>query len=274
MDNLYIIRKFEQHDYVLSPDKADKLNRFYELLIEWNERVNLTAITEYEEVVLKHFIDSALLLFMSDTETEYLTDDEQTLYDSIVDSRGVFDSTQPFPLCRLQAYIESDDVKILDVGSGAGFPGIVLGILIPGWDITLLDSLNKRVEFLDTVISELSLTNIHTIHGRAEELARDESHRLSYDIVLSRAVAELPVLLELCTPFVSDDGLFISYKGPKYEEEMKSSEHAFSQLHVRPQFVLGYDVRESKRYLVGFDHEDAFPDKYPRRAGMPAKRPL
>ena len=274
MDNLYIIRKFEQHDYVLSPDKADKLNRFYELLIEWNERVNLTAITEYEEVVLKHFIDSALLLFMSDAETEYLTDDEQTLYDSIVDSRGVFDSTQPFPLCRLQTYIESDDVKILDVGSGAGFPGIVLGILMPGWDITLLDSLNKRVEFLDTVISELSLTNIHTIHGRAEELARDESHRLSYDIVLSRAVAELPVLLELCTPFVSDDGLFISYKGPKYEEELESSEHAFSELHVRPRFVMVFDERELKRYLIGFDHEDAFPDKYPRRAGMPTKRPL
>ena len=274
MDNLYLIRMFEKFDYDLSPDKADKLNRFYELLIEWNKKVNLTAITEYEEVVLKHFIDSALLLFMSNAESEYLTDDEQIMFDSIIDSGGVFDSSQPFPLCRLQAYIESDDVKVLDVGTGAGFPGIVLGILMPGWDITLLDSLNKRVEFLDTVIFELSLNNIHTVHGRAEDLARDESHRLSYDIVLSRAVAELPVLLELCTPFVSDEGLFISYKGPKYEEELESCEHVFTELHIRPRFVMYFDEREPKRYLVGFDHEDVFPDKYPRRAGMPAKRPL
>ena len=274
MDNLFIIEMFDQFNYELSSDKADKLNRFYQLLVEWNKKINLTAITDYKEVVFKHFIDSALLLFSSDAETEYLTDEEQALFDSVVDSGGVFDSSQPFPLCRLDAFIESDDVKVLDVGTGAGFPGIVLGILMPDWDITLLDSLNKRVEFLDTVISELSLTNIHTIHGRAEELAREDEHRLSYDLVLSRAVAELPVLLELCMPFVSESGFFVSYKGPKSDEELKFSSNALSELHARTRFVLSFDAEEPKRYLIGFDHDGDFPNKYPRRAGMPTKRPL
>ena len=272
--DISLIDIFKSFDYTLSSEKCEKLNRFYELLIDWNERINLTAITDHDEVVWKHFIDSASVLFKPDTEKEYFTDEENELFGSKTEACEAITSEAPFPLRRFRAMLENDPVRLLDVGTGAGFPGIVLGILDPAWQITLLDSLNKRAEFLKTVISELSLENISVIHGRAEDIGRDADHRLSYDLVVSRAVASLPVLLELCMPFVSDKGFFVSYKGPDHESDLSRSAHAMSELKVAERFICGYRFRDNERVLIGFEHDGVFPDKYPRRPGIPGKRPL
>ena len=274
MDNSYLISVFERVDHELSIEQAEKLNRFYDLLIRWNKRINLTTITEYEDVVWKHFIDSASILFVADSESEYLTDEEDALFNEKVENGESIDTSDPFPLSRLWRIIEREDACVLDVGTGAGFPGIVLGILNPSWQITLLDSLNKRIEFLESVVSELSLNNISLIHGRAEELGRDGDHRFAYDLVVSRAVASIPVLLELCMPFVFDNGFFVSYKGPDYEDDLSQAAHAMTELHVTERFICGYEFKDFERTLIGFEHDGVFPDKYPRRPGIPEKRPL
>ena len=265
---------FLKFDYELSDMQAEKLIRFNELLVEWNKKINLTAIIEPEDVLWKHFVDSTLLLFEPDMESENLTDEESLLYNNKVENVGAFNSSDSFPLCKFGSIIDKEDVRVIDIGTGAGFPGIVLGILKPTWQITLLDSLNKRVDFLNTVISELALENCTAVHGRAEELARDDSYRFGFDLVVSRAVAELPVLLELCMPFVSDDGFFVSYKGPGYEEELSHASGAMSELKVADRFTMQFGLSNSTRVLIGFEHVDSLPDKYPRRAGIPMKRPL
>lgn len=230
---------FSKYDIELTDSQVDLLNRYYELLVDGNKRVNLTSITDYDEVVRKHFLDSALLIAPS--------------IDVLDDSKGG---------------------RLLDVGSGAGLPGIVLAILCPKLDVGLLDSLGKRIEFLDTVIDELGLSNVHTVKGRAEELARDPDYRQRFDLVTSRAVAGLPVLLELCMPFVSEDGYFFAYKGPGFDEESEAAGHAMDELQVMARDEYRFEVGESARILAAFGWKGSLPDKYPRRPGIPAKRPL
>ena len=237
---------FDLRGLSISEEQVNMLFRYYEILVEWNERMNLTSITEFEDVVVKHFLDSALIL-----------------------SSGWEEVDRSF-----SSLISKQSVRLLDVGTGAGFPGLVLAILRPSWEVTLLDSLNKRVEFLNSVVSELGLSHVHAIHGRAEDFGRDASHRLSYDLVVSRAVADLRLLLEFCLPFVSEDGFFVSYKGPKFEEELSSSAHALEELHSSLCFSRSFVVEESHRLLAGFGWVDSFPEKFPRRAGIPVKRPL
>ncbi len=230
---------FSKYEIDISSSQEEMLKSYYDLLVSWNEKMNLTSITTYDEVVLKHFLDSALLLSSSVSES------------------GL-----------------KSDAKVLDVGSGAGFPGMVLAILKPEWKMVLLDSLNKRVDFLNEVIGKLSLNNVTAIHGRAEDVARDDNHRESFDLVVSRAVADMSLLLELCIPFVNDDGYFVSYKGPKYKDELSSAAHALSELNAKCVSDSSFDLFGVDRTLIFFERDGILPDRYPRRAGIPAKRPL
>lgn len=222
--------------------KENQLNQFYDyfqLLIEWNKLMNLTAITEMDEVITKHFVDSLSLI-------------------------------------KAVEEIGTKDYRIIDVGTGAGFPGIPLKIVFPELRITLMDSLNKRINFLNEVISRLGLEKIEAIHGRAEDLGRDPLHREQYDLCVSRAVANLSTLSEYCMPFAKVGGYFIPYKSGKIEEELGSAKHAI--------FLLGGSVKEVKTFLLpGTDAERSLvkiaknngtSKKYPRKAGLPSKEPL
>lgn len=210
---------------------------YYEMLTEWNQFVNLTAITEYDEVMKKHFIDS-------------------------------------ISLCK--AFDISKSASCIDVGTGAGFPGLALKIAYPELEFTLLDSLNKRIQFLDAVIDKLSLTGIKTVHGRAEDFAKPGKLRESFDLCVSRAVANLSTLSEYCLPFVKKDGYFISYKSEKITEEMEAAQNAIS--------ILGGEVKEQVEFILPdsniyrnlfvIEKRKETPKKYPRKAGLPGKEPL
>ena len=185
----------------LSDEQIRQFLKYFEMLVEWNEVMNLTAITEYDEVMKKHFVDS-------------------------------------ISLCK--AYDVTQNKTVIDVGTGAGFPGLALKIAFPNLQVTLLDSLNKRINFLNEVISALGLTGVETIHGRAEDYAKPGKCREKYDLCVSRAVANLSTLSEYCLPFVKVGGKFISYKSEKITEEMNTAQHAvkilggMSLLKIKP----------------------------------------
>jgi 16S rRNA (guanine527-N7)-methyltransferase len=174
-------------DLTLSDTQIQQFMTYYEILIERNKVMNLTAITEYEEVIHKHFIDS---------------------------------------LSIIKVYQNKENIKVIDMGTGAGFPGIPLKIAFPNWNITLLDSLNKRVNFLNDVINQLELSNIAAIHGRAEDYGKDAHYRETYDLCVSRAVAKLSTLSEYCLPYVKVNGYFIPYKAGNIDSEVKESKKA------------------------------------------------
>lgn len=229
---------FAAYDIFLTDQQYEQLEKYYQLLLKWNKKVNLTSITEYEDVVWKHFLDSSLIMLSKEWK-------------------------------------EQLSATILDVGTGAGFPGIVLAILNPKKKFTLLDSLNKRVDFLNIVIQELSLKNVDTFHGRAETFGRMEKFRNRFDFVVSRAVAELPVLMEYCVPFVKKDGFFVSYKGKRQEEELKMAAHAFEELDASFDHLQEFSLQnDEKRYLLFIKVNDKTNEKYPRKEGKPKKKPL
>lgn len=239
--NNYNIESFKKDlsdlGVVLSDSQIEQFITYYEMLVDWNQKINLTAITEYEEVMKKHFIDS---------------------------------------LSLIKAYDVTRDSKIIDVGTGAGFPGLVLKIAYPNLQVTLLDSLNKRIHFLDAVIERLGLKNVETIHGRAEDLAKPDMLREKYDLCVSRAVANLSTLSEYCLPFVKQDGQFISYKSEKLSEEMEMAEHAVNILGGKVVRQVEFYLPNSNIYrnLVVIEKVRKTPLKYPRKAGLPAKEPI
>ena len=235
----YQLEKFERGlnklGITLSEEQMQQFLTYYEMLVEKNKVMNLTAITEFDEVVEKHFLDSLSLV-------------------------KVYDLTKP--------------VRILDLGTGAGFPGIPLKIAFPELEIVLADSLNKRILFLDEVIAELGLQKITTVHARAEELARNKEYRETFDLVVSRAVANLASLSEYCVPFVKIGGKFISYKSGEIEEELTNAKRAIFLLGGKTEEVVKFDLYEQKRSFVLIKKEKGAPKTYPRKAGTPTKSPL
>lgn len=220
------------------PDGAlELLNRYYEMLIDTNKIMNLTTITEYSEVVIKHFADSAAI-------------------GCITDMNG--------------------NIDVIDVGTGAGFPGIVLKIVYPQLSVVLLDSLNKRVNFLKNVITELGLTDISAIHGRAEDIARNKDYREKFDLCVSRAVANMSSLSEYCLPFVKVGGRFIPYKADECDEEVKTASKAVNILGGKIRKIESYVIPDTDicRKFVVIDKLRNTSAKYPRKAGLPTKEPL
>ncbi len=221
----------------LTDRQIEKFLLYYEMLVEWNGFMNLTAITEYDEVMKKHFIDS---------------------------------------LSLIKAYDLSQEKKVIDIGTGAGFPGLVLKIAFPQLEITLLDSLNKRIQFLDAVIQNLSLTGVETVHGRAEDFAKPEKLRECFDLAVSRAVSNLSTLSEYCLPFVKQGGYFISYKSEKISEETEAAKNAITLLGGKIRKQVDFTLPDSDIYrnFLLIEKVSATPKKYPRKAGLPSKEPL
>ncbi|OXM84525.1 16S rRNA (guanine(527)-N(7))-methyltransferase RsmG [Paenibacillus rigui] len=227
----------EQH-IDLTAHQLDQFETYYKELVEWNEKMNLTGITEREQVYVKHFYDSLSVSFFTSM---------------------------------------SDKQNIADIGSGAGFPSIPLKIAFPHLKVTIVDSLNKRIQFLNHLSERLGLNDVSCIHGRAEDVARIYKHRDQYDLVTARAVARLAVLNEFCLPFCKVNGQFIAMKGNEPAEEIKEAAYSLKQLkgvilHTN-RFVLP-DSEASVRHLVMIGKQSATPSKYPRKAGTPLKSPL
>lgn len=232
----YLKANADKLEISLTDDMLRKFQIFYDMLIETNKTMNLTAITEMHEVVLKHFIDSI----------------------------------------ALSGFVNLSEMKVIDVGTGAGFPGIPLAILFPNTKFVLMDSLQKRLKFINSVLQASGIQNVSTIHGRAEDLGHDMQYREQFDICVSRAVATLPVLLELCTPFVKVNGMFVSYKSELLNEELEKSKHALSVLHCNLKEQYDYTIPDSDFYRVyaAFIKKQSLSDKYPRQAGKPKRNPL
>lgn len=219
----------------LSEKQLEQFRIYYEMLVEKNKVMNLTGITEWDEVLEKHFLDSISLIRAIDLNQE---------------------------------------ISVMDMGTGAGFPGIPLKIAFPKLKVTLADSLNKRVLFLQEVIDALGLEGVEAIHGRAEDLARDKNYREQYDLSVSRAVANLSTLTEYCLPFVKIGGQFISYKSGEIEEETAASKSAVFLLGGKVKDVVKFELGESKRSFIVIDKVKGTPKTYPRKAGTPSKKPL
>lgn len=219
----------------LSDKQLEQFQKYYEMLVEKNKVMNLTGITDWDEVLEKHYLDSISLIRAVDLNT---------------------------------------NLSVMDMGTGAGFPGIPLKIAFPELHITLADSLNKRVFFLQEVIDALGLEDIEAIHGRAEELARDKKYREKYDLVVSRAVANLSTLSEYCLPFVKIGGNFVSYKSGEIEEEIQNSKSAIFLLGGKLKNTVKFELGESGRSFVVIDKINGTPNTYPRKAGTPTKKPL
>ena len=221
--------RLEALDIILDQEQINQFDEYYEILVEWNKVMNLTGITEYQEVVEKHFLDSLSIVKVMDMD---------------------------------QAE------RVIDIGTGAGFPGIPLKIAFPKLDIVLLDSLNKRIRFLDHVIEELGLEGIRTIHGRAEDYARDGKYRERFDLCVSRAVANLSSLSEYCLPYVKVGGRFVSYKSGDIEEEVND---ASKKERIEKFQLPDTDIQRS---FVVIGKTKNTQKRYPRKAGMPTKEPL
>ena len=219
----------------LSEKQLEQFRIYYEMLVEKNKVMNLTGITEWDEVLEKHFLDSISLI---------------------------------------RAIYLNQELTVMDMGTGAGFPGIPLKIAFPKLKVTLADSLNKRVLFLQEVIDELGLEGIEAIHGRAEDLAQDKSYREQYDLSVSRAVANLSTLSEYCLPFVKIGGQFISYKSGECEEEVVASKSAVFLLGGKISDTIKFELGESGRSFIIINKVKGTPKTYPRKAGTPSKKPL
>lgn len=226
-----------QEGFQLSPQQKDQFQSYFQLLVEWNEKINLTAITDQEGVYLKHF------------------------YDSIA------------PI--LHGKIENKPLKLLDIGAGAGFPSLPMKILYPELEVTIIDSLNKRIHFLTLLAEELGLENVHFFHGRAEDFAQDKAFRAQFDIVTARAVARMQILAELTIPYLKVNGQLIALKASNAEDELTQAQNALSLLFAKVVENKDYQLPNGDpRTLTVVEKKKETPNKYPRKAGMPNKKPL
>ena len=229
-----ILENSKEINVVITEDEIKSLYQYMKLMLEWNKNINLTAITDEKEVIIKHFIDSI----------------------------------------SINKYIKEAN-KIMDIGTGAGFPGIPLKILNKDIEFILVDSLNKRINFLEEAKKELSLNKLELLHARAEELAKNKKYRENVDIVVSRAVARLRVLAEYMLPFVQENGLCICMKGPNIEEELEESKKALDILGGKIENIEHIILPGNlERNIILIRKIKRTPGKYPRKAGIPVKQPL
>ena len=230
-------QQLQEAGITLTEQQKEQFHRYFELLVEWNQKINLTAITEESEVYLKHF------------------------YDSIA------------PI--LQGDIENQELRLLDIGAGAGFPSLPMKIVFPNLDVTIIDSLNKRIQFLGLLAEELGLEQVHFYHGRAEDFAQDKAFRAQFDLVTARAVARMQVLSELTIPYLKVGGKLIALKASNAPEELDQAKNAlnllFSKVVANREYAL---PNGDPRYMTIVEKKKETPNKYPRKAGMPNKRPL
>ncbi|GGH29893.1 16S rRNA (guanine(527)-N(7))-methyltransferase RsmG [Paenibacillus segetis] len=226
-----------EHQIDLNEEQLNQFEIYFQELVSWNEKMNLTGITEREQVYIKHFYDSVTLSF----------------------------------------YLNISDISNLaDIGSGAGFPGIPLKICFPHLKLTIVDSLNKRIQFLQNVVDKLGLQNVELIHGRAEDIARKDHLRDAFDLVTARAVARMAVLNEFCLPFVKPGGIFAAMKGNDPSDEIKEAKRSMSELKGKlsgnHHFTL--PLENSERHIIMISKTNSTPKKYPRKAGTPIKTPI
>ncbi len=229
--------KLKKLGITLTSIQKEQFNKFYETLVEWNKVMNLTGITDYEEVNEKHFVDS---------------------------------------LSIVKAIDLNQVTSVIDIGTGAGFPGIPLKIAFPHLKVVLLDSLNKRINFLNHVICELGLSDITTIHGRAEDFAKQAQYREQFDLCVSRAVANLTTLSEYCIPYINVGGTFIPYKSGEIDDEVQQSLNAIRVLGGNMDEIIKFNLPESEihRSFIKITKIKNTSKKYPRKAGLPTKEPL
>ena len=304
-DNKIFLKGLKKLNIDLSREQLQQFEDYYDLLIEWNKVMNLTAITEYEEVISKHFLDSLSIIKFFNVSEETLVSEERLdlkekldsneisdLKYSLVtkeptDSKEVFVSRETSAANKVFASNEASvsretlkkyffGKKIIDLGTGAGFPGIPLKIVFPECEMVLMDSLNKRVNFLDEVIRRLKLDNVKAIHGRAEEMGRKDEFREQYDYCVSRAVARLTTLSEYCIPFIKKQGYFISYKSGNVDEELAEAEYAIKQLGAKCERKITFKLPDTdmERSLIVIKKHIETPKKYPRAGGKPSNSPL
>lgn len=219
---------------MLTDKQMQQFLTYYEMLVEKNKVMNLTAITDYDEVIEKHFLDSL----------------------------------------QIAKYVDLNGKSLIDIGTGAGFPGIPLKIAFPQLKVVLLDSLNKRIKFLDEVIHELGLEDVETLHGRAEDYGKNVEYREKFDFCVSRAVANLSSLSEYCIPFVKKEGYFIPYKSGNIDEELETANKAVFLLGGKLEKVEKFALEDSQRSFVFIKKINNTSKKYPRKAGLPTKEPL
>ncbi|PMC35540.1 16S rRNA (guanine(527)-N(7))-methyltransferase RsmG [Bacillus sp. UMB0899] len=237
MDTALFHSSLAEKGIQLSQQQMDQFDKYYKLLVEWNQKMNLTSITEEKDVYLKHFYDSISAAFY-------------------------FDFSKPLSIC--------------DVGAGAGFPSIPINICFPQLNVSIVDSLQKRITFLSHLANELGLKNVQLFHDRAETFGQNKQHRETYDIVTARAVARLSVLSELCIPLVKKDGYFIAMKGSAAQEELEAGKKAVGTLGGNVQQIHSFELpmEESERTIIIIQKEKLTPKKYPRKPGTPNKLPI
>ncbi|MCL2858229.1 MAG: 16S rRNA (guanine(527)-N(7))-methyltransferase RsmG [Streptococcaceae bacterium] len=230
-------KQLETFDILLSDTQKEQFEQYFRLLVEWNEKINLTAIVERDEVYLKHFYDSLAPL--------------------------------------LYHLIENQSIKILDIGAGAGFPSLPMKIIFPNLQVTIIDSLNKRINFLKLLSDQLKLDGITLLHGRAEDFGQDKIYRASFDLVTARAVARLSVLSELTIPFLKKEGRLLSLKGSQFDEELLEARSAIATLGGKFIEQIDYELpNRDERHIAIIQKKKETPNKYPRKAGTPNKKPI
>ncbi|SKA14209.1 16S rRNA m(7)G-527 methyltransferase [Pilibacter termitis] len=222
----------------LTEKQQRQFEDYFHLLVEWNEKMNLTAITEESEVYLKHFVDSL----------------------------------EPL----LRHFVENKPIRLVDVGAGAGFPSVPMKILAPNIQLTIVDSLNKRITFLTELAKKLELEQVQFVHARAEDFGQDKKFREQFDLVVARAVARMSVLSELCLPLAKKGGKFIALKASKSEEELQEAKKAIATLGGKLGKIEQYNLATTneQRTIIEIEKRKETPNKYPRKAGLPNKKPI
>ena len=233
----FFYQTLAEQGFELTDQQKDQFQRYFQLLVEWNEKINLTAITAEDEVYLKHF----------------------------------YDSLAPI----LQGHLKNEPLALLDIGAGAGFPSLPMKILFPQLEVSIIDSLNKRIQFLHLLAEVLGLKGVHFYHGRAEDFAQDKHFRAQFDLVTARAVARMQVLSELTIPFLKVGGRLIALKASSAEDELKQAKNALNLLFAKVLENVDYQLPNGDpRTLTIVEKKKETPNKYPRKAGVPNKRPL